>query len=130
MTFGEGHFGAPTVLSEGAELQTFPAEDRITAPAPGATAPLSGGPLVEANTSVHNAATGEEYTLGLDYFEMLSVTPGEMENIRIPTGTKLRVSYFYFDARGVDGTSVAPILPAPETTAARTRFSTTLKFGG
>lgn len=131
MTFGEGHFGAPTVLSEGAELQTFPAEDRITAPAPGATAPLSAGPLVEANTAVFNAATGEEYTLGLDYFEVLSTRPGEIENIRIPEGTGLRVSYFAYQASGVDGTSVAPVLPPAQTiTATRPRFSTTLKFGG
>lgn len=127
--FGEGAFGAGVVLDRTGELETFPAEDRITAPAPGEAAPLSSGPLVEANTAVFDAQTGEQYALGLDYFEVLSVTPGGIENVRIPEGTALRVEYFYYEASGVDGTSPAPVLPAPETITQTRRFATMMKFG-
>lgn len=129
---GEDSFGAGVVLDGGAELETYPASDRITAPPPGsgAAAPLSSGPLVEASSTVFNVATGLKYVLGLDYFEVLSVSPGEVENVRIPEGTALRVEYFRYESGGVDGTTPAPTLPVSETVTQTRRFATTMKYGG
>ncbi len=130
MTFGEGHFGAGVVLDTSGELPSAQATDLIAAPAPGGTVSLSRGPLVEANLSLFNAATGEEYVLGLDFFEVLGVSPGEVENIRIPAGTGLRAEYFHYVSAGLDGTTPAAPLPAPETITQTRRFASMMKLGG
>lgn len=129
MTFGGGAFGATQALTSSGELPTAEATDLIAAPAPGSTAPLSRGPLVEANLGLFNAQTNEEYVLGLDFFEVLGVSPGEVENIRIPAGTGLRAEYFFYESSGMDGTTPGAPLPAPETITQSRRFSTMLKFG-
>lgn len=130
MTFGGGNFGATQALTSSGELSTSEVTDLIAAPSPGATASLSSGPLVEANLSLFNAATNEEYVLGLDFFEVLGVSPGEVENIRIPAGTGLRAQYFYYESQGLDGTTPAVPLPASETITQSRRFASMMKFGG
>lgn len=129
MTFGGGNFGATQTLTSSGELPTAEATDLIPAPAPGAMALLSHGPLVEANLSLFNAATGVQYVLGLDFFEVLGVSPGEVENIRIPAGTGLRAEYFYYESQGLDGTTPAALLPTPETITQTRRFASMMKFG-
>lgn len=85
-------------------LNVLEATDKLPAPAFGATAMLSHGPLVEANCEVFNDADGSQFTLGLDYFE---VAEGGIENLSIPEGTRLRVEYFYYATAPVDGTPIA-----------------------
>lgn len=66
--------------------------EKLPAPAPGRTAALSHGPLVEANLALYRASDNFVYALGLDYFED---PDGGFENVRIPEGTMLRAEYVY-----------------------------------
>ena len=72
--------------------------EKLSAPAAGQTAPLSHGPIVEANLELYRASDNFLYSLGLDYFEV----PYGIENVRIPEGTTLRAEYMYHGEPPID----------------------------
>lgn len=85
--------------------------EKLPAPKVGEVAPLSRGPIVEANLELYRASDNFLYALGLDYFE----TPYGIENIRIPEGTTLRAEYMYHGEPSIDEGGGVQAASAPET---------------
>lgn len=108
--------------------------EKLAAPAPGQTALLSRGPLVEANLSLYRASDNFLYTLGLDYFED---PDGGFENVRIPAGTMLRAEYVYHAEPAIgEGFIAAAAAPAQlnagepaRLSAGAIRYATLVKMG-
>lgn len=136
------NFGAlaSASVARGADDLFLDVEDfteKIVMGSPGATTPLSHGPLVRNNLMLFRASDNFAYTLGLDYLEDAE---GGVVNIRIPAGEGVRAEYFYH-TQGAIGTGLSGVYaPGPKSEVEDTsdtvpapspgmRFATVLKMG-
>jgi hypothetical protein len=125
-----GHHIANLAAPQDGFLEAEEYTEKLVAPSPGRSAPLSHGPIVEANLTLYRASDNFPYTLGLDYFE----EPYGIENVRIPVGTVLRAEYAYHGEPAIEeGGGVFVATPQSSSGAseapavASVRYATTVK---